>query len=166
MFSGGSVKENVEEIKINVEAGKASIAAFGNKANEFKALNIDVNEVVKKINEATKLYEGFNVDVTVFLNKDKKDFSIKIDQPPISELLKKKANIEKGHGKAWSEGAIGDIKLEEIIKIAKYSQETLSTDVKENVKQLLGTALSIGLTVNGENPKKIIKLIDEGKITV
>ena len=40
------------------------------------------------------------------------------------------------------------------------------TDLRSAVKQVLGTCFSMGVTVNGVNPKEIITKIDKGEINI
>jgi len=50
------------------------------------------------------------------------------------------------------------------VKIAKMKQtELLSTDLKAAVKEVLGSCVSLGVTVDGKDPKDVQKEIDEGK---
>jgi len=153
----------MKEIKLMVEGGKAN--ASPPLATTLGPMGLDIQKVVNKINELTKPFEGLNVPVIVIADPKTKNFEIKVGSPPISQLLKKKANIEKGHGKAWKEQAIGNVSLKDIITIAKSSSK-ISPDLKKAVKEILGTALSMGLNVDGRNPKQIIKDIDEGKISI
>ncbi|HDI73937.1 MAG TPA: 50S ribosomal protein L11, partial [Candidatus Korarchaeota archaeon] len=49
------------------------------------------------------------------------------------------------------------------IKIAKTKLENANTrDLKKVVKQILGTAVSMGVTVEGKDPREVQKEIDSG----
>jgi large subunit ribosomal protein L12e len=61
----------------------------------------------------------------------------------------------------------GNVKLDEVIEIAKKCEaKSMSKTFTGSVKQVLGTAVSIGCTVDGKDPRAIQKLIDEGEIEI
>jgi large subunit ribosomal protein L12e len=61
----------------------------------------------------------------------------------------------------------GNVKLDEIIEIAKKCEaKSMSKTFTGTVKQVLGSAVSIGCTVDGKDPRAIQKLIDEGEIEI
>jgi large subunit ribosomal protein L12e len=57
------------------------------------------------------------------------------------------------------------ISLDEIIEIARTMHfKSMSKDLKGTVKQILGTAFSIGCQVDGRSPKSVSDDIDAGEI--
>jgi large subunit ribosomal protein L12e len=61
----------------------------------------------------------------------------------------------------------GNVTLDAIISIARIMRtKSMAKHLQGTVKECLGTAFSIGCTVNGKNPGDIQKEIDEGKITI
>ena len=61
----------------------------------------------------------------------------------------------------------GNIPFAEIIKIAKESQaKSMGSDLKAVVMEVLGTAVSIGCTVDGESPIDVQNKVREGKLKV
>ncbi len=124
-------------------------------------LGINAGQVVAKINEATKGFSDMKVPVRVIVNTETKEFKIEVGAPPTAELLKKAAGIAKGAGNR--EAAAGDIQLAEIVKIAKSKTNSLGRVLKSTVKEVCGSCVSIGITVDGKNAKEVIKEIDAGK---
>jgi len=57
----------------------------------------------------------------------------------------------------------GDISFDKIVKVAKEKEGKLPGDLKTVVKQVLGSCVSCGITVDGRDPKDVIKEITEGK---
>jgi len=54
--------------------------------------------------------------------------------------------------------------MEQLIRIAKIKRpELLSKTLKSAAKEILGTCVSMGVTVEGKDPKEVIREIDEGK---
>lgn len=59
------------------------------------------------------------------------------------------------------------VSLDEIIGIAKIMREankSLAKDLKGTVKEILGTAFSVGCQVDGRSPKEISDDIESGEI--
>ena len=155
-----------ERIKILVEGGKASPGPT--TAPKLSAYKLNVGEVFKKINEMTKEYEGMTVPVEIIIDKEKKTYEIKVGTPPVSSLIKKELGLEVAkiteEDKAKGITSVGNLKMEQVVKIAKLKMnDLLAKDLKSAVKMILGTAVSMPITVEGKNPKEIIKEVDEGK---
>jgi large subunit ribosomal protein L11 len=54
--------------------------------------------------------------------------------------------------------------MEQVVKIAKMkSADVLGRDLKAKVKEVLGTGVSMGVTVEGKDPREIQNEIVEGK---
>ena len=61
----------------------------------------------------------------------------------------------------------GKVKFDDIIGIAqKMRPKSYSADFKGTVKEVLGTAVSIGCSIDGQDPRKIQAQIDAGEIEV
>ena len=149
-----------EVIELLVEGGNAKPGP--NIGPKLSQLKLNVGEVISKINEATKEFKGLQVPVKIIVDTETKKYEIEVGLPPTSSLLKKEANIEIAKRTKPGE-IIGNVTMEQIIKVAKMKIKDLNTnDLKSAVKMVLGTALSLGLTVNNRNPKELIKEVDQG----
>jgi large subunit ribosomal protein L12e len=61
----------------------------------------------------------------------------------------------------------GNVSLDEIYNIArKMAHKSFAKNLAGGVKEILGTAQSVGCTVDGRPPHDIIEAIDEGEIVV
>jgi large subunit ribosomal protein L12e len=61
----------------------------------------------------------------------------------------------------------GNVTLEAIINIARTLRfKSMAKKLSGTVKEVLGTAFSIGCTVNGQPPHVIQKQIDDGDLTI
>lgn len=149
----------MKTIDVIVEGGKAS--AGPPLAPALAPMGVNIGQVVAKINEETKAFAGMKVPVKVSVDPGTKEFTIEVGSPPTGEIIKKEAGIEKGAGNR--EAPAGDISMEKIAKIAKAKSNSLGSDVKEITKEVLGTCLSMGVTVDSKNAREVIKEIDEGK---
>jgi len=143
-----------------VDGGKASAGPPLGPA--LGPLGVNIGKVIEEINRKTKDFEGMKVPVKVIVD-EKKNFEIVVGTPPTSSLILKELNLEKGTQKPGSE-VVGDLSIEKVLKIAKMKREgMLSEKIESNVKEVLSTCLSVGVTVDGKNPKQVIKEINEGK---
>ncbi|NYZ74561.1 50S ribosomal protein L11 [Candidatus Micrarchaeota archaeon] len=142
-----------------VEGGKAS--AGPPLAPALAPMGVNIGQVVAKINEATKAFAGMKVPVKVHVDPKTKQFTIEVGSPPTAEIIKKEAGIEKGAG--TREAPAGDLSMEKAVSIAKAKTNSLGKDAKETLKEVLGSCVSMGVTVNGRNAKEAIKEVNEGK---
>ncbi|MEM2148068.1 MAG: 50S ribosomal protein L11 [Candidatus Bathyarchaeia archaeon] len=126
-------------------------------------LGLNVMAVVNKINELTKDYAGMKVPVKVAVDPETKEFEVNVGTPTTSALIVSELKIEKGSG-APNTQKVGNLSIDQLIRIAKIKRpELLSRTLKSAAKEVLGTCVSMGVTVEGKDPKAVIKEIDEGK---
>jgi large subunit ribosomal protein L11 len=124
---------------------------------------INIKDVVDEINKQTMVFKGLTVPVRIECDPETKQFEIFIETPSTASLLLKEVGAEKGTS-ATSEKKIGDLTLEQIQNVVDGKREKfLDKTYKKAVKTVLGTALSVGLTVEGEDPRIIQKRIDNGE---
>ncbi|MEM0340161.1 MAG: hypothetical protein QW065_05150 [Acidilobaceae archaeon] len=83
-------------------------------------------------------------------------------KPSATELLLKAVNVSEPSGDP-AHKKIGDLPLEKIIEIAiEKKPDLLAKSLKAAVKTILGSARSIGITVNGKDPKLVTAEIEKG----
>ena len=125
-------------------------------------LGVNIVAVVNKINEITKDYAGMKVPVKVSVDPEDKTFDVTVGTPTASALLVAELKIEKGSGTPNTVKA-GDLTMEQLIKIAKIkAPQLLAPDTKNATKEVLGTCVSLGVTVDGKDPREVQKEIDDG----
>jgi len=126
-------------------------------------LGVNVLAIVNKINEVTKDYAGMKVPVKVIVDTETKEFEVTVGTPTTSALIVSELKIEKGSGSPKAQ-KVGNLSMEQVVRIAKMKQaELLSANLKAAVKEVLGSCVSMGVTVEGKDPKEVQKEIDEGK---
>jgi len=151
-------------IEVLVEGGKATPGPPLGPA--LGPLGVNVAQVVKAINEATKEFEGMKVPVKVIVDVATRQFEIEVGLPPTSALILKELGIEKGSSDPKRD-KVGDLSLEQVIKIAKIKKQSmLSYTLKNAVKEVLGTCVSMGVTVMGKDPREVQRMIDAGEIEI
>ena len=150
-----------ETIESLVDGGKASAGPPLGPA--LGPLGVNIMQVINTINEKTKQFEGMKVPVKVIVNPKTKEFTIEVGTPPASSLILKEMGKEKGSGKA-STHKIGNLTVDQAINVAKMKfDKLLGNDLKHKVKEVIGTCISMGVTVEGKDPREIQKAIDEGE---
>jgi len=126
-------------------------------------LGVNVVMIVNKINELTKDYAGMKVPIKVAVDSETKAFEVTVGTPTASALIVSELKIEKGSG-APNTQKVGNLSLEQLIRIAKLKRpELLSLNLKRSAKEILGTCVSMGVTVEGKDPRDVQKELDEGK---
>ncbi len=125
-------------------------------------LGVNIVQVVNKINEVTKDYAGMKVPVKVSVDPEDKTFEISVGTPTTSALIVAELKIEKGSGTPNTVKA-GNLSMEQMVKIAKIKgPQLLAPNTKKATKELLGACVSIGVTVEGKDPREVQKEIDAG----
>jgi|SRR3989344_1161640 len=150
-----------EIIDLMIEGGQAK--ANASLAQPLAPLGINIQQIITRINEKTSSFNGMKVPVKVTVETEDKSFDLEIGTPPISELIKKEIKVEKGSGTP-DKNKIGNIAIEQAIKLAKMKQDSLLfNDFKSAVKSVIGSCNSLGVLIEGKSAKEINKEIDSGK---
>lgn len=150
-----------ETIKALIEGGKASAGPPLGPA--LGPLGVNIMQIINTINEKTKQFDGMKVPVKVIVDPKTKDFEIEVGTPPATSLILKELGLEKGSGSAGTH-KIGDLTVDQAIKVAKMKYDNLlGKELKQKTKEVIGTCVSIGITVEGKKPQEIQKAIDEGE---
>ena len=148
-------------VEVLIEGGKATAAPPLGPA--LGPLGVNIGAVVADINKKTADYKGMQVPVTVAVDDKTKAYTISIGTPPASALIKKEAGIAKGSGKP-DKDLVADLKIEQIIKIAKMKEDALSgKTLKDKVKEIIGSCRSMGVKVEEVTAEEAIKLVNAGK---
>jgi large subunit ribosomal protein L11 len=125
-------------------------------------LGVNTMAVVTKINELTKDYAGMKVPVKVAVDVEDKTFEVTVGTPTASALIVSELKIEKGSGTP-NTAKVGDLTMEQIVRIAKVKRpQLLASTLKGATKEMLGTCISMGVTVEGKDPREVQEEIDEG----
>jgi large subunit ribosomal protein L11 len=126
-------------------------------------LGVNVMAIVNKINELTKDYSGMKVPVKVAVDPETKEFEVNVGTPTMSALIVSELKIEKGSGTPNTQ-KVGNLTIDQVIRIAKIKgQELLARDLKAAAKEVLGSCVSMGVTVEGRDPREVQREINEGK---
>ncbi|RXE57087.1 50S ribosomal protein L11 [Methanoculleus taiwanensis] len=148
-----------EVVEVLVSGGKATAGPPLGPA--LGPLGINVKAVVDEINKKTAEFNGMQVPVTVTVD-DKKNFTVDVGIPPTTALVMKEVGTAKGAAEPNTQN-VGNLPLEAAVRIARMKFDNmLSYELKSAVKEVVGTCVSIGVTVEGLKPKEMIQAINSG----
>jgi large subunit ribosomal protein L11 len=150
-----------EKLEVLVDGGKATPGPPLGPA--LGPLGVNIVEILKAINEKTKSFEGMKVPVTLIVDPKTKGFTIEVGTPPTSALIVKELKVEKGSGDA-GKTRVGNLTLPQAIRVANMKGDAmLAKSLKARVLEVVGTCVSMGVTVEGKPAKEFSQEIQAGK---
>lgn len=148
-----------QTIETVVDGGKANAGPLG---PVLGPAGVNMGKVVAEINNKTKDYSGMKVPVKIIID-DKKNFVVEVGTPPVSQLVLSKAKIEKGAGTP-NKAVVGNLTIKQCIEITRMKGSTmLGGSLKARVKEVVGTCVSMGVTIEGRSAKEMSKAIAAGE---
>jgi large subunit ribosomal protein L11 len=140
-------KKVTAQIKLQVPAGKANPAPPIGPALGQHGVNI--MEFCKAFNARTaNMDPDMKIPVVITVYSDR-SFTFETKTPPVADLLKKAAGIQKGSSKPNREkvGRITRAQLEEIARLKLPDLNT--TSLESAIRTVEGTAKNMGLIIEG-----------------
>lgn len=114
---------------------------------------INIGAFVKEFNDKTANQVGFTIPCVITIYEDR-SFEFVLKQPPVADLLRKEAKVEKGSDKP-PKNKVGKINVEQLKKIAETKMPDLTAaNIEAAMSMVAGTARSMGIVVEGWNEKK------------
>ncbi|PIQ81743.1 MAG: 50S ribosomal protein L11 [Candidatus Omnitrophica bacterium CG11_big_fil_rev_8_21_14_0_20_64_10] len=133
-------------IKLHCPGGQANPAPPVGPALGSHGLNI--MEFCKAFNAQTQDRQGLVLPVVITAFEDR-SFTFIIKSPPASVLLKQACSIAKASG-VPNRDKVGKVTKAQLQEIAKTKMKDLNTTrLEEAVRQVAGTARSMGIEVEG-----------------
>ncbi|MBU0629734.1 MAG: 50S ribosomal protein L11 [Candidatus Margulisbacteria bacterium] len=137
-------KELLTKVKLQIKAGAANPAPPIGPALGQHGLNI--MEFCKQYNAATKDKGDMVIPVEISIFKDR-SFTFILKTPPVADLLRKAAGVEKGSG-VPNKNKVGAVSKAKVKEIAELKLPDLNAnDVEAGMKIVEGTARSMGINV-------------------
>ena len=136
-------------LKLQVKGGAANPAPPIGPALGSKGLNI--MEFCKQFNARTQDEAGQICPVLITMYTDK-SFDFVIKTPPVPVLLMDAAKLQNG-SKEPNRNKVGSVTWDQVRTIAETKMPDLNAfKVESAMKQVAGTARSMGITVKGDSP--------------
>lgn len=131
-------------IKLNLPAGEATPAPPVGPA--LGQHGLPIMDFVKAYNERTAEKKGQIIPAIITVYEDR-TFSFVTKLPPVSEMIKKELNLEKGSGETGKQ-EVGVLTRQQVEKIAKEKLPDLNTEDLGAAKRIVeGTAKSMGVKI-------------------
>ncbi|OWR55480.1 large ribosomal subunit protein uL11 [Danaus plexippus] len=141
------------------------VGATSSLAPKIGPLGLSPKKVGDDIAKATSEWKGLKITVQLIVQNRQAQISVvpsaaaliirALKEPPRDR--KKQKNIKHS----------GNITLEDVISIAKTMRpRSMARYLSGTVKEILGTAQSVGCTVEGRPPHDLIVDINEGTLTI
>lgn len=132
------------KIKLQIRGGSATPAPpVGSNLGQH---GVSIMDFCKQFNAQTANRKSETVPVIITVYEDR-TFSFITKTPPVSELLRNKANIKKG-SKTPGSASAGSVKWSDVEEIAKIKMSDLNAIDIDGAKQIVaGSARSMGLSV-------------------
>lgn len=149
-----------EKLEVLVDGGKATPGPPLGPA--LGPLGVNVIQIVNAINEKTKAFAGMKVPVKLTVDTKTKSFEIEVGTPPTSALILKELKVEKGSGSPKGT-KVGNLRVEQALKIAEMKRDSmLAKSPRERFLEVVGTCVSMGVTVDNKEPKQVAQDVKAG----
>jgi large subunit ribosomal protein L12e len=128
-------------------------------------IGLPPKKVGEDIQKATSKWKGVKIEIEIAVKN--RQCTVKV-LPTASSLLIE-ALKEGGRNRKTQKNVQhnGNMKFDDIIKIAKTMREarkSMAVEFEGSCKEILGTAVSLGCTIDGKTPKEMTSLINEGEV--
>jgi large subunit ribosomal protein L11 len=132
-------------VKLQIPAGKANPAPPIGTALGPQGINI--MQFCKEYNERTANMVGSIIPAEITIYEDR-SFTFITKTPPVTDLLKKAAGVEKGSATP-NKAKVGTVSREKVREIAEMKMKDLNViDIEGAERMVEGTARSMGITVS------------------
>lgn len=141
-------KKVVNQIKLQIPAGQARPAPPVGPA--LGQAGVNIKQFCDEFNNRTKeqMKEQLIIPVVITVYNDR-SFSFETKTPPTAVLLFKAAGLKGGSGEP-NRNKVGKVTMAQVEEIAKTKLPDLNcTNLESAVNQVMGTARSSGITVEG-----------------
>ena len=142
-------KEIAGLIKLQIKGGAANPSPQVGPALGSKGVNI--MEFCKQFNARTQDKAGKVLPVIITVYSDK-SFDFIVKQPPVAVQLKDAAKLQSGSNEP-NRKKVASVTWEQVRKIAEDKMPDMNAfTLNAAMSMVAGTALSMGITVDGEKP--------------
>lgn len=138
-------------VKLQIPAGGANPAPPVGPA--LGAQGVNIMQFCQAFNAATQDQAGTIIPVEITIYEDK-TFDFVCKTPPAAFLIKEKLGIKSGSGIPQIR-KVGELSLDQLREIAEIKMPDLNAnDIEAAMEIIAGTARSMGVSIEGREPKK------------
>jgi large subunit ribosomal protein L12e len=148
---------------LKVVGGEVTSAAA--LAPKCGPLGLPPKKVGEDIQKATMDWRGIKVQIEVMVQNRNCFVTVMPTASPL--VIKALKEGPRDRKKTKNVKHNGNLKMDDIIEIAKkIKHKSYAKEFKGTVKEVVGTCVSVGCTIDNKKPKEIIPLIDQGEIEI
>ena len=152
----------VSEVFVRATGGE--VGAASSLAPKIGPLGLSPKKIGEDIaKETAKEWKGLRVTCKLTVqNRVAKVSVVPSASALVIKALKEPARDRK---KVKHVAHTGNISFDDVVEIARIMRpRSMAKELKVTIKEILGTAVSVGCTVDGEDPKDIQEQIDDGEL--
>ena len=154
-----------QELHVVVRAVGGEVAATASLAPKVGPLGLNAKKVGEDIQKATKDWKGLKV--TCLLKVKNRVATVVVTPSVASRLIRALKEPPRDRKKVKNIKHSGNIAMAEVIKIAKEAQvNSMAADLKGVVLEVLGTAVSVGCTIDGAHPREMQQKVRDNKVKI
>ncbi|KAA8518752.1 hypothetical protein F0562_016474 [Nyssa sinensis] len=150
----------VVDVYVRVTGGE--VGAASSLAPKIGPLGLSPKKIGEDIaKETAKDWKGLRV--TVKLTVQNRQAKVSVVPSAAALVIKALKEPERDRKKTKNIKHTGNISLDDVIEIAKVMRpRSMAKDLTGTVKEILGTCVSVGCSVDGKNPKDLQQEIGDG----
>ncbi|KAK4295362.1 hypothetical protein Pmani_032069 [Petrolisthes manimaculis] len=154
------------EIKIvKLRAIGGEVGATSSLAPKVGPLGLSPKKVGEDICKATTAWKGLKV--TVKLTIQNRQAEVEVVPSASALVIRALKEPPRDRKKVKHVKHTGNVSFEEVINIARIMRpRSMAQTMKGTVKEILGTTLSVGCTVEHQSPTAMQEAVDSGEIEV
>ncbi|XP_040565721.1 large ribosomal subunit protein uL11 [Lepeophtheirus salmonis] len=157
-------KFDPNEVKIVcLRAVGGEVAATSSLAPKVGPLGLSPKKIGDDIAKATQDWKGLKV--TVQLTIQNRQAKVSVVPSAAALIIKALKEPPRDRKKVKNIKHSGNITMDDIVDAARAMRpRSMAKELSGTIKEILGTAQSVGCTVDGMNPHAVIEGIDSGDI--
>ncbi|KAJ3175027.1 60S ribosomal protein L12 [Geranomyces variabilis] len=134
-------------------------------APKIGPLGLSPKKVGEDIAKATKEYKGLRITVRLVIQN--RQAAVEVLPSASSLVIQALKEPPRDRKKEKNIKHSGNLTLDQIIDVARKMRfKSLAKELSGTVREILGTAFSVGCTVDGQSPQDISEKIASGEIEV
>ncbi|PIK62746.1 ribosomal-like protein [Apostichopus japonicus] len=150
---------------VYLRAVGGEVGATSALAPKIGPLGLSPKKVGDDIAKGTQDWKGLKI--TVKLTIQNRQATVSVVPSASSLIIKALKEAPRDRKKVKNIQHNGNISMDDVINIARQMRErSMARDLVGTVKEILGTAQSVGCTVDQEHPHDVIEKVNEGEIEI
>ena len=153
-------------VEVYVRATGGEVGAASSLAPKIGPLGLSPKKIGEDIaKETAKDWKGLRV--TVKLTVQNRQAKVSVVPSAAALVIRALKEPERDRKKVKNVKHNGNISLEDVIEIARIMRpRSIAKELKGTIKEMLGTCVSVGCTVDGKDPKDLQEEIEDGEVEV